>query len=327
MFSLDSNFVTDQRKAQAIFFARTGMAEYMRPGQEWRLSAGRRDLNLAPSIRVSMKEYFGPPRKIAWHRHSNHGLSSQVCCLNFLGPLATEPKLLSAIVGNALGIEPPTMLPIEEGPDGQPWFVGFEWTGRANYLNEWAKSALSATRGANATSADAVVRFQHGKTIETLLIEWKYTEKYGAPISADGNPTRTGRYADKAFAPNGPIRADCGLSISDFFWEPFYQLMRQQTLAWQMTQAREDGAERVRVLHISPKGNRALHKVTSPGLKKFGDDAFDVFREILVNGDDFLSLTTDEVFSKFLAMEHHSPAAIEWARYLKDRYGLLFESL
>jgi hypothetical protein len=260
---LGPDFIADQRKAQASFFARTVMADHVRSGEEWRLSAGRRDLNLAPSIRVSMEEYFGPPRKIAWHRHADHGLSSQVCCLNFLGPLAAEPELLSAIVGNALGIEPPRMLPIEEGPGGQPWFVGFEWTGLADHLNEWAKGANSATRGANATSADAVVLFQHGGMIETLLIEWKYTEKYGAPISADGNPTRTERYADKAFAPNGPIRADLGLNISDFFWEPFYQLMRQQTLAWRMTQTRENGANRVRVLHISPKGNRALHKVTS----------------------------------------------------------------
>lgn len=272
-----------------------------------------------------MEEYFGPPRNIAWHRHADHGLSSQVCCLNFLGPLANEPELLSAIIGNALGIDRPCMLPVEEGPKGQPWFVGFEWTGRADHLSEWAKGAKSATRGANATSADAIVRFQHGGRIETLLIEWKYSEKYGAPISADGNATRTGRYADKAFAPNGPIRADLGLSISDFFWEPFYQLMRQQTLAWRMTATREDGADRVRVLHISPNGNRALHKVTSPSLSKFGDDAFEAFRAVLVNSDNFLCRTTDEVFGKFVMAEQNTPTELDWSRYLLDRYGSLFE--
>jgi len=99
------------------------------------------------------------------------------------------------------------MLPVEDGPDGEAWFVGFEWTGRANYLNEWADGASSATRGANATSADAVVRFEREGEIETLLIEWKYTEKYGAPLNADGNPTRVLRYSDKIFTKNGPIRA------------------------------------------------------------------------------------------------------------------------
>jgi hypothetical protein len=143
---LQSDFLADQRRAQANFFTRTVMADLVRPGKEWRLTAGRRDLNLAPSIRSSIEEYFGPPRNIAWHRHADHGLSSQVCCLNFLGPIATQPEILSKIIGNALGIEPPRMLPIEDGPGRQLWFVGFEWTGLANYLGEWARGAKSATR-------------------------------------------------------------------------------------------------------------------------------------------------------------------------------------
>jgi len=32
------------------------------------------------------------------------------------------------------------------------------------------------------------------------------------------------------FAPNGPIRDDLNLKLEDFFWEPFYQLLRQQML-------------------------------------------------------------------------------------------------
>ena len=83
-----------------------------------------------------MNAYFGPPRNITWHHHSDHGLSSQVCCLNFLAPLAKQPKLLSRVIGDALNIAPPCVLPIEEGPGGEARYVGFEWTGRQNYLNE-----------------------------------------------------------------------------------------------------------------------------------------------------------------------------------------------
>src|SRR3954471_3507790 len=119
---------------------------------------------------------------------------------------------------------------------------------------------------------------------------------YGAPLRVDGNPTRIVRYSDKAFTPAGPIRADLGLKLEDFFWEPFYQLLRQQMLAWRMTQAHEDGAHPVRLLHISPAGNRALDTVTSPSLRRFGDDAFDVFRSLLVQPEDFISRTTDQVF-------------------------------
>jgi hypothetical protein len=318
---LSSDFIAAQRRAQSEFFARTDALEAARSKEPWRLAAGRRDLNLSPSLRPLMETYFGPPRNITWHRHADHGLSSQVCCLNFLGPLATQPDLLSRLIGNALGITSPRMLPIEDGPTGQPWFVGFEWTGRADYLSEWAKDAKSTIRGANATSADAVVRFEHEGRIETLLIEWKYTEKYGAPLRADGNPTRIARYSDKAFTPAGPIRSDFGLKLEDFFWEPFYQLLRQQMLAWQMTQAREDGAGRVRVLHISPSGNRALHTVTSPSLRRFGDDAFEVFRSLLVQPDAFISRTTDQMFGTLLLSEHNDPATCEWSRYIRDRYG------
>lgn len=317
---LSSDFIAAQRKAQSDFFARTDAVRAVRAEEPWRLVAGRRDLNLSPSLRPLMEAYFGPPRNITWHRHADHGLSSQVCCLNFFGPLATQPELLSRLIGDALGIAPPRMLQIEDGPAGEPWFVGFEWTGRADYLGEWAKNAKSTTRGANATSADAIVRFEHEARVETLLIEWKYTEKYGPALKAEGNPTRVARYFDKAFAPTGPIRADMGLTLDDFFWEPFYQLLRQQMLAWRMMQAREDGADRVRVLHISPAGNRALHFVTSPTLRQFGNDAFEVFRSLLVQPDDFISRTTDQVFGTLLVAEHSDPRACGWSSYLRDRY-------
>jgi hypothetical protein len=153
------------------------------------------------------------------------------------------------------------------------------------------------------------------------LIEWKYTESYGQPIDADGNATRLARYSNKAFAPDGPIRTDLDLKLEDFFWEPFYQLLRQQMLAWRMAKVHEADAHRVRVLHISPVGNHALHKVTAPSLRRFGDEAFQVFRSVLVQPGDFLSRTTGEIFTPFIKADHGGPASREWAKYLLDRYG------
>lgn len=69
---------------------------------------------------------------------------------------------------------------VEKGPDGEPWFVGFEWIGRTDYLNEWLRT-VSPKRGANVISADAVLRFRQAGRVETLLVEWQYTESYGAP--------------------------------------------------------------------------------------------------------------------------------------------------
>ena len=142
-----TRFIRNERDAQSAYFAKHlpgGVAGH--GGSSYRLSPQNRALNLAPSIREDASAYFAA-RSIAWHQHANHGLSPQVSCLNFLMPLATRPKLLAGIIGNALGISSPTMLECESGPDGRPWFVGFEWIGRADYLNEGGDSGNSHTGG------------------------------------------------------------------------------------------------------------------------------------------------------------------------------------
>lgn len=313
-----SRFIAEQRSDQAEHFARAYPDHSGYAGSLWRLHPERVADNLAPSIREAAVDYFGRLHQITWHRHAAHGLSSQACCLNFLMPLATRPDLLSRVVGDALGISPPEMLTIEEGAFRQDWFVGFEWIGRRDYLNEAAANG-ARTRGANATSADAIVRFRHDGRVETLLIEWKYTERYGAPLDPKGNETRVRRYQDLVFSPNGPIRNDLGMTVEDFFWEPFYQLLRQQILASQMQAAREDGADRVRVLHISPSGNLDLHKVTAPELRRYGSDAFAAFEAVLAEPDMFISRTTEQVFGAALAAAADDP----WSRYLTDRYAFL----
>ena len=317
-------FIQTQRLSQADHFTSV-CPEPGYKGSAYRLAPHLREFNLAPSIREVALAYFSA-KNITWHIHASHGLSSQVCCLNFLMPLATRPYALSRLVGNLLGIEPPKMLEVESGPHGESWFVGFEWIGKKDYLNE-SKASLTRTRGANATSADAIVRFQHANQIETLLIEWKYTETYGAPIpnkSREGgartsNEVRADRYRDLIFAPNGPIKDDLYLKLEDFFWEPFYQLLRQQMLAYQMEKAREDETDRVRVLHVSPAGNRRLHVVTSEILNRFGSDAFAVFAQTLVDPAAFIGRTIEQVFDPILAEMPKDP----WAAYLSSRYTFL----
>jgi hypothetical protein len=319
-YSLVVEFIPGERLAQSAFFAKhlpPGVTGH--GGSDYRLLPQNKELNLAPSIRADAIAYFDA-HGITWHQHANHALSSQVSCLNFLMPLATRPRLLAHVIGEALNIPLPTMLQVEIGPEGRPWFIDFEWIGRADYLNEAGRSG-SRTRGANATSADAMVRFRHEGRVETVLIEWKYTESYRAPIPSKGNEVRRSRYGSLVFAPAGPIRADPNLAVSDFFWEPFYQLLRQQMLAFQMQAAREDGTEHVRVLHISPTSNHALHAVTAPALQSRGNDAFEVFRELLVRPDDFVSRSTTAVFGK--ALSEAEGDTRQWADYLLNRYSFL----
>jgi restriction endonuclease-like protein len=138
-------FIQAQRLSQADHFT-TVCPEPGYKGSAYRLAPHLREFNLAPSIRNAAPAYFSE-KQITWHIHASHGLSSQVCCLNFLMPLATRPDPLSRVIANALGIEPPEMLEIESGPNGEPWFIGFEWIGEKDYLREGGASS-ARTRGA-----------------------------------------------------------------------------------------------------------------------------------------------------------------------------------
>lgn len=307
-----SNFIAQERLRQARFFETAMDGAALRPESAYRLLPAFRRLNLAPEIREQAAAYFGPPRNIAWHRHADHGLSSQVACLNFLMPLASRPDLLGEIISRALGRQGLRMLPVEGGPH----FVAFEWIGARDYLGEWGRGG-TATRGANVTSSDAMVRFEADGRIETLLIEWKYTERYGALPDPKKQSERIRRYGGKAFFPDGPFRAHAGFVVQDLFWEPVYQMARQRMLAWRMQQAREDGAERVSVLHVSPRGNMALHTVTPPKLKDRGADVFEVFRGLLVRPEEFIATSPEQAFGPTLAQHRAEP----WAAYLLGRYG------
>lgn len=307
-----SDFIVRERMRQVQFFATAVDKAALRPDCAYRLQPAFQSLNLVPEIREQAAAYFGPPRNIAWHRHADHGLSSQVACVNFLMPLSTRPELLGEVIGRALGRRGLRMLPVEGGPH----YVAFEWIGARDHLGEWGKGG-TATRGANVTSADAMARFEADGRVETLLIEWKYTESYGTAPDPKKRAERIRRYGGKAFFPDGPFRADFGLAIEDLFWEPVYQMARQQMLAWRMEQAREDGAGRVSVLHVSPRGNRALHRVTPPKLRDRGADVFEIFRGLLTRPEDFTTTSPELAFGPTLTQHRTEP----WAAWLLGRYG------
>jgi hypothetical protein len=311
------SFDAEQRTLQGDWFSENLAPDHGYAGAAYRIPPARRELNLAPSIRQAADRLFSAEPAIQWHQHANHGLSSQVCCLNFLLPFAGTPELLRRWVEHVTADQVSEMLPIESDRAGQPWYVTFEWIGDTDHLNEGTKGA-PRKRGANATAADAALLYRDTQGRKNLLlIEWKYTEQYGQPLGPTGNATRRQRYEKIFRHPNGPIRADADVTLDDFFWEPFYQMLRQQMLAWH-TEANHPQIDRARVLHLSPSGNRALHRLTSPGLRKCGDDAFDVFRSLLANPQDFVSMSIERAFAPLAAW----PEA-DWYPWLRNRYSSL----
>jgi hypothetical protein len=186
-------------------------------------------------------------------------LDSQIQCVNALAPFVNRPEDLRQLFGSVLPIA-------EVLPFGAPTsefdrvdHVVFEWVGLANHLGEWSEP--TPTRGAYMTSVDAALRYRaHDGRTEIALIEWKYTERYPSGVLSGGDArmqVRHNRYGAAIRDPNGPIRSDA-VPFEALFFEPIYQQMRQQLLAWRMEQVRELGADVVRVVLVAPRGNEAF---------------------------------------------------------------------
>jgi hypothetical protein len=234
--------------------------------------------NLLPEAREIALERFRTAH-IPWHDGikggpTNHLLSSQVQCANALAPFVGDAGALKAIFSSILPIDVVTPFgSASTSPFDLADHVVFEWPGLADYLGEHP-SALGL-RGAMNTSVDAAIRYRavDGRT-EIALIEWKYVEQYrGHQLS--GGPQRTGvrrkLYRRLWDDPDGPLRHDL-VSYDDLFYEPMYQLMRQQMLAWKMEQAHELDADVVRLVVVAPMANRELAtSFNAPGQMTLGE--------------------------------------------------------
>ncbi len=208
------------------------------------------------------------------------------------------------------------MLPVEDG-----YYVSFEWIGERNYLGERTSSKNNRTRGANFTSADAVVKFDRldGKK-QIVLIEWKYTESY-SPIPLAIAKTGTSRvdiYRHLLEAEDCPINKDLIPNLEDLFFEPFYQLMRQQFLANEMEKAEEMEADIVSLMHISPAHNNDFKRITSKRFFGLGSSAIGVWENLIINKDRFLGISTEKLFGG--AAREVIRGMDKWLDYIQARY-------
>lgn len=296
-------FAREQQALQVAYFGKYLSDKAGHLGRDFQLRSEYRLHGLLPEVRSVAERLFSRDQlNVQFHSYIGHGRSSQACCINFLMPFADKPELLSRWLGQLLDIPSLQPLPIEKDVAGPHRYVAFEYTGPddGDFLGE-AGGAIPQ-RGAHATASDAAVAFIDARGARhLLLIEWKYTEEYRSHrLSADLGGKRNSRYADKLVEPAGPVRADLGVQLTDFLHEPFYQLLRQQMLAWQIASS-SPAFDHVRVLHLSPSGNRALHEVTAPALRTIGgrayDDAFAAFRACLVNPSDFIERSIETAFA------------------------------
>lgn len=309
-FKRNSRYFSDKASADGVYRSKP------RP---FCLPLGQAEENLFFEIRQNASAHFAA-HNIKWHdgqneKPSNHLCDSQVCCVNFLFPFANQPRALATILRP---IFPPIreVLPIENGS-----YVTFEWIGKENYLCEKISRNGQRTRGANFTSADAVVMFDRtDEKRQVVLIEWKYTESYGGASLkvAKSGTDRTEIYKPIFRREDCPLNKDLLPSFDSLFIEPFYQFMRQQFLAHEMEKAHELGADIVSVLHIAPAHNTDFRKVTSPRLAEIGETATDVWKKLVQTRDRFTSVSTEQLFGN-LSIEQ-LPEMRAWLDYICTRY-------
>lgn len=303
--------LSEQARAPGVFRGR--LREFCLP----RVCA---EENLYWKIRLAALGYFAA-YEVKWHQGqkckcSNHLCDSMVSCVNFLFPFAGKPEALAALLRPVF----PTLeqvLPMEESG----LWLAFEWIGLKNYLEERKRGDRERTRGANFTSLDAAVRFEDtsGRT-QIALIEWKYTESYGRTSKAEGESgaRRHAIYQEFFEAANGPIDTSKVPDYLDLFYEPFYQMMRQQLLAHEMERRRELGAEVVTVVHICPSRNTDFQRITSPNLAPLGDSATGVWKRLLRKLERFVEVHTEDLFQSFDVSAF--PALVDWYNYIEGRY-------
>jgi hypothetical protein len=203
-----------------------------------------------------------------------------------------------------------------------PAYIQFESISDVDHLNEGIP-----TRGANCTSVGALIYAVHrGGKKYLIIIEWKYTEKYtdedksvedrkGEPKGNElRGKERLKRYSklidDSMFLKKLPSNKN-----SIYFYEPFYQLMRQTLWAEQMIQHKND--ERIKAgdyihVHIIPNENDELlykrYKITKKPLRESWLDTL-IYKEkyVIISPMDFIRTIDSNKYSDLL-------------NYLKNRY-------
>ena len=199
-------------------------------------------------------------------------------------------------------------MPIES--DKQPTaLIQFEAISDKNHLNE-----NYSTRGSNCTSIDALIHCVHKDGRKILFpIEWKYVEAYGNENKASGvkGATRKARYTDL-------INQSAQLKHTShdiYYFEPFYQLMRQTLWAEQMIANYK--TERIKAddyihIHVIPAENSQLLKKLYPCS---GTDMEETWRSCLNDQSKYVIISPKELLAPVRGRDY-----CNMIDYLKKRY-------
>jgi len=265
--------------------------------------------NLFCQSRDEIIDYF-KKNNITWwggKNPTNHTLSSQIACLNHLFPIRKDK---SAVLSIAKRINPDIIDVLSISTDKYlPAFIQFEAISEIDHLNE-----EKLTRGSNCTSIDALIyAVDKGGRKLLIPIEWKYVETYGNKNMANekkSGETRKIRYTDliKQSKQLILIRYDI------YYYEPFYQLMRQTLWVEQMIDNNMDEtikAEYYIHVQVIPNDNeQLLDKIYKCSGKKMED----TWRECIKDQSKYIIISPEELLKPIYDYSHCL------VYYLKKRY-------
>lgn len=232
--------------------------------------------NIFAPIRTEVVEYF-KENKISWwggKKPTGHTLSSQIACVNHLFLIRNDKDAVLSILRNISPDFTDVLSIITD--DYKPAYIQFESVSDNDNLNEKATN-----RGSNCTSIDALIYAVHNDSSKWLIpIEWKYTEFYNNqnkaiegcqkdPVNCKGE-VRKERYTQL-------INNSKQLKSTDrscYYFEPFYQLMRQTLWAEQIIKNKQN--EKLKAtnflhVHVIPSENSDLlekeYKCSNKGME------------------------------------------------------------
>ncbi len=238
--------------------------------------------------------------------------SSQVACVNLLFPLIDRPDCLGALLRT---IDPAVKEVVPIHHQGRaPTYVEFEWVGCCQTLEGGAWS-----RGANATSIDALILGRVEDGVRAFLLEWKYVETGGDEDKSSGDK---GAVRLKAYTPRYEGSRYFRRPLKDVLVAPIYQLVRSILLGHRMVERRELGVTRALTVAVCPSQNDAYRELAPSHSKRFGEAATletAMKKHVLRRPDLFAMTSQADLVDAVRRSARSLPEG--WSDYMRDRYG------
>lgn len=320
---MNKNFREDQRKKAVelieksrLFESDGAMKEFRGKKREFVLQDGNK--NLHESIREDALGYFENNHVSWWggKKPTGHVLSSQISCVNHLFALRKDKRAVMELL-NGVRDEFVDVMKIESD-EHEPGYIQFEAVSDNDNLNEG-----KSKRGTNCTSIDALIYAKHRSGEKWLVvIEWKYTESYDNtdkseegrkkdPINCSGE-VRKRRYGG-LIDESTQLKSD---NHSCYYFEPFYQLMRQTLWAEQMIKNKEKEvtkADNFLHIHVVPTQNAQL---LDKKYKCSGMDMISTWQNHLNDNSKYIVVSPELLLNNVLTNHGYD----ELRDYLRERY-------